>query len=104
MKELATVFTAVAMVTIEAIDKEYEILNTSMEEARHRCNNSDDLSEKIECLVERQMMLRISKNYIQELITLHNEKMNYYATIDWEAERDAAMAEVMEMLNWVKSE
>lgn len=104
MKELATVFTAVARVTIEAIDKEYEILNTGMEEAKHRCNNSDDVSEQFDCLVERQMMLRMSKNYIQELVTWQNEKMNYYATIDWEAERDAAIAEVMEMLNWVKSE
>ena len=101
MKELATVFTAMAMVTEEAIDKEYEILNTGMEEAKHRCNNSDDVSEQIECLVERQMMLRMSKNYIQELITWQHEKMNYYATIDWEAEQDAAMAEVMEMLNFL---
>lgn len=99
MKELATVFTAVAMVTMEAIDKEYEILGAGMEEAKHRCNNSDDVSEKFECLVERQMMLRMSKNYIKELITWNNEKMNYYSTIDWEAERDAAKAEVMEMMN-----
>lgn len=104
MKELATVFTAVAMATMEAIDKEYEILNTGMEEAKHRYDNSDDISEQVECMVERQMMLRMSKNYIQELITWHNEKMNYYATIDWEAERDAAIAEIMEMANWVKSE